>query len=460
MARGVARRAAASDPVEGPWELPDNWRWERLGEVVDLVTAKHKPDHASELEFVGMDAIPPHTMRLTGTVSFASLRSAASAFEAGDVLYGRLRPYLNKVWLASFPGACSGELLVLRPRPALHPAYLAYVLHSKGFVDFAAHVVTGDRPRIGFDTMAVYPVPVPPFEVQQRITANIDGLFAEVAEGEAALRRARSDLETWRKSLLKAAVTGELSADWRAANPPEETGADLLARILEDRRARWHADPKTKGKRYVEPPGPNTTDLAIPPDGWTWATLPLLGKFGRGKSKHRPRNDPRLYGGEHPFVQTGVVTSSKGRITTFDQTYSDFGLSQSRLWPRGTLCITIAANIARTGVLQFDACFPDSVVGLAPATGVESEYVELCIRKLQAELEADAPATAQKNINLETFEELAILLPPPTEQRTIVSTFEEAASGGAMIEEPGLDAQAADLRQSILSAAFRGELVE
>ena len=193
--------------------------------------------------------------------------------------------------------------------------------------------------------------------MQRAIVARINALFTNLDDGEAALARARVDLGTWRKALLKAAVTGELTADWRAANPPTVTGADLLARILDERRACWLAEPSNKGNIYKSPSQPEISRGAELPSSWARASLPQIGGFGRGKSKHRPRDDAKLYGGPYPFVQTGIVAASRGRIHRFDQTYTEFGLAQSKLWPRGTLCITIAANIARTGVLQFDACF-------------------------------------------------------------------------------------------------------
>jgi type I restriction enzyme S subunit len=294
--------------------------------------------------------------------------------------------------------------------------------------------------------------------LQREYAARIDALIDEVSAGEDALAAAREGLGQWRQALLKAAVTGELTADWRAANPPAETGEALLARMLADRRARWARDPRNKTKRYPEPPPPDTTDLPDLPDGWAWATLPQLGEFGRGKSKHRPRNDPRLYGGPYPFVQTGIVANSDGEITGYDQTYSELGLQQSKLWPAGTLCITIAANIAKTGVLNFDACFPDSIVGVAPADGVNARYLDLVVRTLQAGIEAGAPATAQKNINLETLETIPIPLPPSHEQDEIVRLLATAKVEVDLVSGVADDELGNNLRQSILAAAFRGEL--
>jgi len=100
-------------------------------------------------------------------------------------------------------------------------------------------------------------------------------------------------------------------------------------------------------------------------EGWEEKTLEQVSKiFGRGKSRHRPRNYEKLYGGNYPFIQTGDIRNCNHYITQYTQTYSELGLAQSKLWSAGTICITIAANIAETGVLTFEACFPDSVIGL------------------------------------------------------------------------------------------------
>ena len=96
-------------------------------------------------------------------------------------------------------------------------------------------------------------------------------------------------------------------------------------------------------------------DPATNPKGWEIVKLSSLGELDRGRSKHRPRNAPELFGGTYPFIQTGDVANSAGYVRTYKQTYSELGLKQSKLWTQGTLCITIAANIAKTGILTFDA---------------------------------------------------------------------------------------------------------
>ena len=124
---------------------------------------------------------------------------------------------------------------------------------------------------------------------------------------------------------------------------------------------------------------------------WTQQKISSLGDFDRGKSKHRPRDAARLYGGPYPFIQTGDITNSNGRITNFRQTYSEAGLAQSRLWPEGTLAITIAANIAETALLTFPACFPDSVVGFtAHPKKADVRFVEFLFQAMRKQVKSHA----------------------------------------------------------------------
>lgn len=139
-------------------------------------------------------------------------------------------------------------------------------------------------------------------------------------------------------------------------------------------------------------------DPVTNPKGWEIITLAEMGTLDRGVSKHRPRNAPFLLGGKYPLVQTGDVANSEGYIKTFKSTYSESGFRQSKIWPKGTLCITIAANIANTGILTFDSCFPDSVVGFKSEEEGRVEYVQGLFWFFRKILEKGAPQSAQKNI--------------------------------------------------------------
>lgn len=183
--------------------------------------------------------------------------------------------------------------------------------------------------------------------------------------------------------------------------------------------------------------------------------------FSRGKSRHRPRNDPKLYDGDYPFIQTGEIRRSGGSIREYSQTYNEVGLAQSKLWPVGTVCITIAANIAETGVLEFEACFPDSVIGMIPnPAAAASYYVEYMLRYFAKELKLQGKGSAQDNINLGTFETAKFPFPSLDQQSVVVEKLDNVAAEVATLRDNyqrSLD-DIANLRQSLLQKAFSGQL--
>jgi type I restriction enzyme S subunit len=186
------------------------------------------------------------------------------------------------------------------------------------------------------------------------------------------------------------------------------------------------------------------------------ARLGDVATLDRGKSRHRPRNAPHLYGGPYPFIQTGDIANSDGRIKAYSQTYSEAGLEQSHLWPKGTLCITIAANIAETAILTFDACFPDSVVGLIPSKVLTVEYVQYWFSVMQQRIEDAATQVAQKNINLQILRELEIPIPSKDIQHEFSNLLMKMRENRdkQLHSENLLE----DLFNSLVQRAFRGEL--
>lgn len=197
-------------------------------------------------------------------------------------------------------------------------------------------------------------------------------------------------------------------------------------------------------------------DPVANPKGWSKDSFGNLGTLDRGKSRHRPRDEPTLYGGPHPFIQTGDVANCDGVVRRHTQTYSDFGLSQSRKWPAGTLAITIAANIGKTGVLGFDACFPDSVVGFTAKPPISAEFIQFWLGQIQNRLEETAPQSAQKNINLEILRDLPVPVPPEDLLKKftalVLRTRESKQRQEALLKESDL------LFSSIQQRAFNGEL--
>ena len=186
---------------------------------------------------------------------------------------------------------------------------------------------------------------------------------------------------------------------------------------------------------------------------WSIVTLNDLGEVNRGRSRVRPRNAPYLYGGKYPFVQTGDITASTGRVSSYTQTYSDAGLAQSRLWPAGTMCITIAANIAETGILQFPACFPDSVVGFIPdKTKADVNFVEYMFRQLKRNIQLEATGSVQDNINLATLARLEFPLPLIGEQRAIAEVL------GALDDKIAANTKLVDTSDTLAASMTRSAL--
>ena len=197
------------------------------------------------------------------------------------------------------------------------------------------------------------------------------------------------------------------------------------------------------------------------PASWEVARLGDVAEVQRGKFAHRPRNEPRFYGGTVPFIQTGDVVRANGRIRQHNQTLNDLGLSISRLFPAGTIIVTIAANIGETAIANYPVAFPDSLVGVTP-TGIDTIFLEYFLRTQKERLNQLAPASAQKNINLEDLRPLATPLPPPLEQRVIAAMLDaadEAIERGSE-EQEGLQLLKAAAADALLSGRVRASELE
>ena len=195
----------------------------------------------------------------------------------------------------------------------------------------------------------------------------------------------------------------------------------IVDEIIEAKRTQLLLSEDLVKSRFIEMFGdPVYNTLKLP-------TKPLseLGSLDRGRSKHRPRNDPRLLGGPYPLIQTGEVSNAGLYITGYQNTYSELGLKQSKMWKAGTLCITIAANIAQTAILTFDACFPDSVVGFIPTDEINIIYMHYWFSFFQKILDEQAPQVAQKNINLKILSELQVAIPSIEEQSDFATFVEQ-----------------------------------
>jgi type I restriction enzyme, S subunit len=378
----------------------------------------------------------------------------------GDVLIS-VRAPVGPTNVADRRCAIGRGLAAITPAGGIPTRFILYLLRLKER-ELAEQGSGSTFTAISRDHLNEVEVDLPPLLEQRRIVEQVDSALERVDLSRARLTRVPAILKRFRQSVLAAACSGRLTADWRSNQENFETAEGLLKRVranLGHQSARSRRRTAQRGERARDQ---DLTELPEIPAEWAWIRLPELGELNRGKSRHRPRNAPHLYGGPYPFIQTGDVARSGGRITSHRQAYSEAGLAQSRLWPRGTVCITIAANIADSALLTYPACFPDSVVGLITVPSLcLPEYAELFIRTARADLSQFAPATAQKNINLEILGDVFVPLPPLAEQHEIVRRVEALFALADAVEQrvARATARADKLTQAILARAFRGELV-
>lgn len=399
---------------EIPHDIPSNWSWMRLGELCQLLDG----EKLSNVKYPYLEA-----KYLRGKISATFLNS-------GKFVKKDTRLILvdgensGEVFLATEDGYMGSTFKVLYIPTVVYAPYVLYFLLLKKQL-FRNRKTGAAIPHLNKELFFTLPIPIPPLAEQKRIVAKIEELMPlaeEYGKTEERIKALNAEFpDKLRKSILQQAVQGKLTE----RDPSDEPASELLKRIRAE-KAKLIAE----GKIKKEKPLPAITDEEKPfdiPDTWEWVRLTDVGEVSRGKSKHRPRNDRVLYdGGIYPLIQTGDVARSNGKIENCTAFYNDFGLAQSRMWDKGTLCMTIAANIADVGILEFDACFPDSVVGFnAFKPMVSNKYFLYMLMAYQNVLDSMATKSAQKNINLEIIQSLAYPLPPLAEQERIVSRVEE-----------------------------------
>jgi type I restriction enzyme, S subunit len=458
------------EDTEIPFNTPANWLWLRLGNIGDWGSGSTPPRGNSE--YYDGDITWLKSGELGDSISLKGSQEKISTLalekcsfrlnQPGDVLIAMYGATIGKLAILSEVAVTNQAVCGCTPFDGVFNKYLFLFLASRR-EDFHNQSEGGAQPNISKIKIVLSPIPLPPIREQHQIVAKVDELMDLCDRLEAAQKnrenlrdrlvaaslhqlnqaadsnekffdRARfyfdnlaklsvrsEHINQLRQTILELAVRGKLIPQ----NPNDEPASKLLHQI--QIKKKQLVDNREVKSDIVLPPV-NDADAPFQlPLGWTWARFPEIGIFGRGKSKHRPRNDSSLFrDGTHFFVQTGDVARSHGNITSYSNKYNEMGLAQSKKWPKGTLCITIAANIADSGILSFDACFPDSIVGFIPEPMfLGARYFEYFIRTAKANLLEYAPATAQKNINLGILNAVLIPLPPLTEQHRIVTRIDE-----------------------------------
>ena len=464
-------------------QLPEGWKIERLGDVIDIQGGSQPPK--SEFIYEPMEGyiqlLQIRDFGENGIPTFVPQNRVTKFCDKDDILIARYGASLGRI-VTGLAGAYNVALAkTIFDKNLLIKRFVYYLLQTQIFQVPLKMISRSAQNGFAKHEIAHIEIPVPPIETQQAIVNKIESLFDEIDEGIGRLKTAAQQIQQYRQSLLKNAFSGELTKEWRSkhadALPSENELLTQIQTTREQHHAQQLADWQTavsqweqngkEGKKPSKPKAPTQAvkfeeNFADLPNGWIWGKLSDLGELARGKSKHRPRNDKKLFGGKYPFIQTGEVRAANRIIKKYEQTYSEFGLEQSKLWQKGTLCITIAANIAETAFLGFDACFPDSIVGFSASKAVLPEYIELFIKSARTKIESYAPATAQKNINLNTLENLIVPYCSLTEQTQIVAILESKLTAcDQLADELAKQLKQAELlKQVVLKAAFSGSLLD
>ena len=467
IAEGKLKKEKPLEPIvedEQFFELPSGWAWIRIGSLGNW-GAGATPLRSVSSYYGGLmpwfksgELIADYIDRAEETVTDLALKECSLRLnQPGDVLLAMYGATIGKASILKIAGTTNQAVCACTPNGSIFNRYLLLMLKAMKS-NFVGQGAGGAQPNISREKIIATLTALPPIAEQHRIVAKVDELMALCDKLEQQHSNAQEAHETLVSQLLATLTlsqnAAEFNANWQRMyahfdvlftteasidglkqtllqlavmgklvpqDPNDEPASELLKRIQAE-KAKLIAEGKLKKEKPLASITGNEKPFDLPV-GWMWARVPELGEFSRGKSKHRPRNDPSLFNPPiYPLVQTGEVARAGYLIQEYHSKYSETGLLQSRMWKKGTLCITIAANIADSAILGFDACFPDSVVGFSPSKLITSaKYFLYFMKTARKDLLKFAPATAQKNINLEILESVLIPIPPQVEQHRIVA---------------------------------------
>ena len=396
--------------------MRQGWRTTTLGEVLEKtesIDPLRSPRTA--FEYIDVSSVSNTTFQIEETQRIQGKDAPSRArklVRTNDILFATIRPTLRRI--AVVPErldkqVCSTGYFVLRPKAGIDQRFVFYSLFTENFSRQMASLQKGaSYPAVTDGDVRAQVIPVPPITEQRRIVAILDKAFEGIATAKANAKMNLANAQALFESHLQSVFT-------------QRGGGWVEKRLVEVSR-----------------------------------------EFGRGKSKHRPRNEPKLYDGPYPFIQTGDISNANHWLTDHTQTYSELGLAQSRLWPKGTICIAIVgATVGETAILDFESCFPDSVIGVVVNEELaDNEYVEFLLQSFKALLKEKGKGTARDNINLGTFESQMFPFPPLKKQEAIVATLNflrEETQRLARLYKRKLAALEA-LKRSLLHQAFSGNL--
>lgn len=466
---------------------PKGWKWILLTDIARLETG-HTPSRnhkeywdGGEIPWIGIkDARLHHGREIHATLQKVTQlgidNSASRLLPAGTVCLSRTAS-VGYVFVMGREMATSQDFVNWVCSDAILPHYLMYALMAEG-EDIRRFGKGTTHTTIYFPEVKAFYICVPPLPEQHRIVAKIEELFSDLDAGVAALERAKANLKSYRASVLKAAVEGRLTADWRAANPDVEPASELLQRILTTRRQTWEANQlaeyERKGKKppagwktkYSEPEFPDRSKLPKLPQGWCWVSAEQMGEvqLGRQRSpKNRSREYPTKYIRAANITESGIETTD---VLEMEFTPAEFERYRMK---KGDIVVSEASGspdqVGKPAVWNDeipDCCFQNTVIRLRPA-GISSDYLLVVfkhcyVNKVFAQL---AGGVGINHISAGKFSKIPIPLPPAEEQAELVGLVDQSLSN---IEKSNSQLEinrvrASRLRQSTLQLAFEGKLV-
>ncbi|HPF38941.1 MAG TPA: restriction endonuclease subunit S [Phycisphaerae bacterium] len=480
--------------IHGDGPLPENWAWTAIPEIVEPGAAivygilQPGPQQVDGVPYVRPTEIEDGKIRLEDvrrtTPNIAS-KYTRSTLQEDDVILSIVGT-IGKV--AIVPTDLDGGNITqssarLRPNQrAVNPKYLAWALRSPGIrKQFDAMRLGTAVPRLNIAHVKLINIPVAPKSQQDRIVAEIEKQFSRLDAGVAALKRVEANLKRYKAAVLKAACTGELTADWRAAHPDVEPASKLLDRILRERRRKWEEaelakmiakgkppkDDKWK-KRYKEPVGPDVSDIPVVPGNWAVASLDQLSSTITSGS----RDWSKYYGrGSGTFVMAQNVRPGSFDLSfrqPVDPPDDDRDRERSQILKDDLLVTIVGANTGDfcrvpDDFLEHYVC--QSVSLIRPVDVSVSIYLETYMAAEeggQRQFRRYIYGQGRPHLGFDQIRMTPVLLPPMGEQLAILSTIDESLSRFAAIDRSTAysKARSRSLRQSILKSAFEGKLVE
>ena len=290
----------------------------------------------------------------------------------------------QRVGLVKEKGVITSTYLAVKPTQSIDSEYLTYLFKSYDNCKAFHGMGRGLRQTLSYGELRKHLLIYPILEEQQKIAKFLDKKCSEVDEMIALQEQIIEELKAYKQSVITEAVTKGLNPNV----PMKDSGIEWIGEI---------------------------------PEHWEVKRLKYVSNISRGLFNHRPRNDERYYGGIHPFIQTGDVARSNKYIKSYSQTLSDLGISVSKLFPKGTLTMTIAANVGDVSILGFNAYFPDSVLGIIPVSGVDNIFLYYALKAMKGEFVNAAILSTQLNLNVERVYNMKAVMPPFSEQQQIAS---------------------------------------